>query len=216
MEISSPQSRRFEVRKGFLIVIEGIDGAGKSTQAEILMKRLREKGFDVVYFREPSQSRWGREIKKKASDPESLTPEEELDLFIKDRKDNVKKNLKPALEEKKVIILDRYYFSTIAYQGAKGIDRERIWRTNEEFAVKPDLVFILDVDPREGLDRIKNRKRKDALFERAEYLAKVREIFRSFRGEEFIHIDASKPKNEVSAEIEKITLNTLTSITRFQ
>lgn len=216
MEISSPQSRRFEVRKGFLIVIEGIDGAGKSTQAEILMKRLREKGFDVVYFREPSQSRWGREIKKKASDPESLTPEEELDLFIKDRKDNVKKNLKPALEEKKVIILDRYYFSTIAYQGAKGIDRERIWRTNEEFAVKPDLVFILDVDPREGLDRIKNRKRKDALFERAEYLAKVREIFRSFRGEEFIHIDASKPENEVSAEIGEITLNTLTSITRFQ
>ena len=201
------------MQKGFLIVIEGIDGAGKSTQAEILMKRLQEKGFEVVYFREPSQSRWGREIKKKAGDPESLTPEEELDLFIKDRKDNVKKNLKPALEEKKIVILDRYYFSTIAYQGAKGIDRERIRRTNEEFAVKPDLVFILDVDPREGLDRIKNRKRKDALFERAEYLVKVREIFRSFQGEEFVHIDASKPKNKVSAEIEKITLNTLTSIT---
>lgn len=201
------------MQKGFLIVIEGIDGAGKSTQAEILMKRLQEKGFDVVYFREPSQSRWGREIKKKAGDPESLTPEEELDLFIKDRKDNVKKNLKPALEEKKIVILDRYYFSTIAYQGAKGIDRERIRRTNEEFAVKPDLVFILDVDPREGLDRIKNRKRKDALFERAEYLVKVREIFRSFQGEEFVHIDASKPKNKVSAEIEKITLDSLTSIT---
>ena len=201
------------MQKGFLIVIEGIDGAGKSTQAEILMKRLQEKGFDVVYFREPSQSRWGREIKKKAGDQESLTPEEELDLFIKDRKDNVKKNLKPALEEKKIVILDRYYFSTIAYQGAKGIDRERIRRTNEEFAVKPDLVFILDVDPREGLDRIKNRKRKDALFERAEYLVKVREIFRSFQGEEFVHIDASKPKNKVSAEIEKITLDSLTSIT---
>lgn len=200
------------MQEGILIVLEGIDGAGKSTQAEIMMNRLQERGYDVVYFREPSEGKWGQEIKKKAAHPDSLSPEEELDLFLKDRKENVEKNLRPALEKKKIVILDRYYFSTISYQGAKGIDQERIRRVNEEFVVEPDLVFFLDVDPREGLDRIKNRKKKDRLFERAEYLVKVREIFRSFRGERFIHIDASKPKKEISAEIEKIVLNYLIGV----
>lgn len=200
------------VQEGILIVLEGIDGAGKSTQAEILMNRLHERGYDVVYFREPSDGKWGQEIKKKAAHPDSLSPEEELDLFLKDRKENVEKNLRPALEKKKIVILDRYYFSTIAYQGAKGIDQEQIRRVNEEFVVEPDLVFFLDVDPREGLDRIKNRKKKDRLFERAEYLVKVREIFRSFRGERFIHIDSSKPKKKISAEIEKIVLNYLNGV----
>lgn len=200
------------MHKGFLIVFEGIDGAGKSTQAEILMKTLQERGFDVVYFREPSEGKWGREIKKKAAHPDSLSPEEELELFLKDRKENVEKNLKPALKGKKVVILDRYYYSTIAYQGAKGIDRERIKKLNEGFAVEPDLVFFLDVDPQEGLDRIKNRKKKDKLFERAEYLVRVREIFRSFQGEKFIHIDASKLKKAISAQIEKTTLDHLIGV----
>ncbi len=194
------------MKRGFLIVVEGIDGAGKSAQAEILISSLRERGFDVVYFREPSGSRWGREIKRKARDPDSITPEEELELFQKDRKENVEKNLKPALERNKVVVLDRYYFSTIAYQGAKGIDGERIKRMNEEFAVEPDLVFILDIDPREGLDRIKNRRKKDRLFERADYLAKVRQIFRGFKGKKFIHIDARMAKEEISARIEKHVL----------
>jgi dTMP kinase len=143
MEIISLQSWKSEMDKGFLIVFEGIDGTGKSTQAEILMMKLRKMGYDVVYFREPSQSKWGREIKRKALHPDSLSPEEELDLFLKDRKENVEKNLKPALGRKKIVILDRYYFSTIAYQGAKGIDQERIRRMNEDFVVDPDLVMIL-------------------------------------------------------------------------
>jgi dTMP kinase len=200
------------VNTGYLIVFEGIDGAGKSSQAEILMKTLREKGFSVVSFREPSAGKWGREIKRKAAHPDSLSPEEELELFQKDRKENVDKNLKPALREKKIVILDRYYFSTIAYQGAKGIDRERIKKVNERFVVEPDLVFFLDVDPQEGLERIKNRRKKDRLFEREEYLVKVRAIFRSFRGERFFHLDASKPKKEISAQIEKITLDFLSGI----
>ena len=197
------------MERGFLVVIEGIDGAGKSTQAEILMSRLRERGVDVVYFREPSGSRWGREIKRKARDPDSITPAEELELFQKDRKENVEKNLKPALEKNQVVVLDRYYFSTIAYQGAKGIDEEQIKSMNEEFAVEPDLVFILDIDPREGLDRIKNRRKKDRLFERADYLARVRLIFRGFKGKKFIHIDARMPKEEISARIEKHVLRLL-------
>jgi len=194
------------LEKGVLIVFEGIDGSGKSTQAEILLKRLQEEDVDVVYFREPSKGKWGRKIKKKALHPDSLTPEEELELFLKDRRENVEKNLKPALKKKRVVILDRYYYSTIAYQGAKGIDEKQIARMNEEFVVQPDLVFILDIDPQKGLERIENRKKKDRLFEREDYLAKVREIFRSFKGEKFVHIDALRSKEEISKEIEEIAL----------
>jgi len=194
------------LQKGILIVFEGIDGSGKSTQAEILLERLQEEDFDVVYFREPSKGKWGRKIKKKALHPDSLTPEEELDLFLKDRRENVEKNLKPALKKKRVVILDRYYYSTIAYQGAKGIDEKLIRRMNEEFVIEPDLVFIFDIDPQKGLERIENRKKKDRLFEREDYLVKVREIFRSFKGEKFVHIDALKSKEEISKEIQEIVL----------
>ncbi len=194
------------MQKGILIVFEGIDGSGKSTQAEILLERLQEEDFDVVYFREPSKGKWGRKIKKKALHADSLTPEEELDLFLKDRRENVEKNLKPALKKKRIVILDIYYYSTIAYQGAKGIDEKMIRRMNEEFVVEPDLVFIFDIDPQKGLERIENRKKKDRLFEREDYLVKVREIFRSFKGEKFVHIDALKSKEEIRKEIEEIVL----------
>jgi dTMP kinase len=194
------------LQKGILIVFEGIDGSGKSTQAEILLERLQEGDFDAVYFREPSKGKWGRKIKKKALHSDSLSPEEELDLFQKDRRENVEKNLKPALKKKRIVILDRYYYSTIAYQGAKGIDEKLIRRMNEEFIVEPDLVFIFDIDPQKGLERIENRKKKDKLFEREDYLVKVREIFRSFKGEKFVHIDALKSKEELRKEIEEIVL----------
>ncbi len=194
------------MQKGILIVFEGIDGSGKSTQAEILLERLQEEDFNVVYFREPSKGKWGRKIKKKALHPDSLTAEEELDLFLKDRRENVEKNLKPALKKKRVVILDRYYYSTIAYQGAKGIDEKLIRRMNEEFVIEPDLVFIFDIDPQKGLERIENRRKKDRLFEREDYLVKVREIFRSFKGEKFVHIDALKSKEEISKEIQEIVL----------
>lgn len=197
------------LQKGVLIVFEGIDGAGKSTQAEILLDRLKARGYDVAYFREPSESKWGREIKKRALFADSLSPEEELELFQKDRRENVERNLKPALEERKIVILDRYYYSTIAYQGAKGIDHEMIKKANEEFVVKPDLVFILDIDAKRGLERIQNRKKKDKLFEREDYLVKVREIFSSFEGENIIHIDALKPREEISKKIEESILEYL-------
>ncbi|MFC2170072.1 dTMP kinase, partial [Acidobacteriota bacterium] len=177
--------------KGILIVFEGIDGVGKTTQALILLNRLQERGIEAVYFREPSNSKWGRKIKEKAAFADSITPEEELDLFQKDRKENLKRNLKPVLKENKVIILDRYYFSTIAYQGAKGIDPAKIREINEKFALKPDLVFILDIEVEKGLRRIEEgREKRDMLFEREEYLVKVREIFKSFKGKNIIHIDA--------------------------
>lgn len=189
------------LRKGILIVIEGIDGSGKSTQARRLLNKLRALGYEAVAFREPTRGKWGRAIKKMAKQAGSLTPEEELDFFVKDRLENVRKNLRPSLAGKKAVILDRYYFSTIAYQGAKGISPARIRRVNEEFAVKPDLVFILDIEPGRGMGRIRGRKKKDLLFENERYLARVRRIFGGFRGRMFVHLDAGLPKDELSEMI---------------
>lgn len=192
------------LKQGILIVFEGIDGSGKTTQAEILLDKLQERGVDAVYFQEPTRGKWGRLIKEKALIADSLSPQEELDLFQKDRRDNVEKNLKPALKKRKVVILDRYYFSTMAYQGARGIDPERIRKTNEKFAVKPHLVFILDVEASKALQRIADRRRKDKLFEREDYLIHVREIFRSIKGDNIIHIDGLRPIHVISREIEGI------------
>ncbi|MEA3420405.1 MAG: dTMP kinase [Acidobacteriota bacterium] len=201
----------YRLKKGILIVFEGIDGTGKTTQAEILLDRLRKKDFETVYFQEPSMGKWGRKIKKKAVFANSITPEEELDLFQKDRRENVEKNLKPALEKRKIVILDRYYFSTIAYQGARGIDQGFIRSINEEFVVMPDLVFILDIDVKNGLQRIETRKKRDILFEQEEYLVKAREIFKSFKGENIIHIDGHKPIEEISNEIGAVVFKYLDS-----
>jgi len=202
-----------KLKKGVLIVLDGIDGTGKTTQAKRLLAELGKRGVDAVYFREPSDSRWGLAIKSKAATGRSISPEEELELFQKDRQENVEKNLKPALKEKKVVILDRYYFSTIAYQGARGIDTETIKLQNESFAVEPELVFILDIPPQKGLDRIAaSREKMDPHFEREDYLCKVREIFRKFEGHNIHHIDASRPEDAVYEEIEKIVFDFLQAL----
>jgi dTMP kinase len=188
-------------RCGLLIVLEGIDGSGKTTQARALLRRLRRRGRKAVFFREPTRGRWGREIKRLAARAGSVTPEEELALFVKDRRENVASNLRPAVSAGTIVVLDRYYFSTIAYQGAKGLDTGRIRRMNEAFALRPDLVVILDVDAAAGLGRIAGRKTRDELFEREDYLVRVARVFRSFKGPRFVHIDGRAEKRAVGRAI---------------
>jgi dTMP kinase len=188
-------------RRGLLIVLEGIDGSGKTTQAKSLLRRLRRRGYRAAFFREPSRGRWGREIKRLAARDGSLTPEEELELFLEDRRENVRRNLEPALAGGRTVVLDRYYFSTIAYQGAKGLDPGRIRRLNEAFAVRPDLVIVLDVRAPDGLARIAGRRKRDELFEREDYLVRVGEIFRGLRGPNIRHLDGSGDRRAVGRAI---------------
>jgi len=189
------------LRRGVLVVLEGIDGSGKTTQARALLRRLRARGYEAALFREPTRGRWGRTIKRLAARADSLTPAEELELFVKDRRENVAKNLIPALEAGKVVVLDRYYFSTIAYQGAKGLDAGKIRRMNEAFAVKPDLVVILDVEAEAGLARIRGRKTRDELFEREDYLLRVRKIFRDLKGPKIVHLDGRGSRRAIARAI---------------
>jgi dTMP kinase len=195
------------LKRGVLIAIEGIDGAGKSTQAEILKDRLEKRGFEVVLLKEPTSSKWGKKIKEISKNTKSLDPEKELELFIKDRKFNVRNNILPALKNKKIVIVDRYYISTIAYQGARGIDKETIREMNEKFAPKPDIIFILDIDPEESLQRIK--REREILFEEENFLREVRKNFLEININKTYVIDARLGVKEIADKIENLVLQYL-------
>ena len=156
-----------------LIAIEGIDGAGKTTIAKFLRDELEKRSYSVVLLKEPTDGEHGRKIKEAEK---RFEPEEELKLFLLDRKEDVERNILPALKNGKVVIMDRYYISSMAYQGARGLDMYEIQKVNEEIAPKPDLVIILDVSPHEGLRRV-GRRGNRTIFEEESYLEKVRKNF---------------------------------------
>lgn len=162
--------------KGFLIVFEGIDGAGKTTQAKILAENLTREGFETCMLKEPTSGEWGTKIKIMSRDGRTLSPREEFRYFYEDRKEDVRDNINPALEEGKVVVLDRYYYSNMAYQGAKGLDQTYIEEENLKIAPKPDLVILLDIDVVTAHHRIINfRKGQPNHFEQR--LKPVRENF---------------------------------------
>jgi len=184
---------------GLFIVLEGIDGTGKSTQSRQLAEWFREQGREVIASREPTDGPWGAKIRATAATGR-LSPEEELDYFLRDRREHVEQLIAPALAAGKVVILDRYYFSTMAYQGSRGVDPVEIRRQNEAFAPVPDLLFILDLDVDTALTRIGGRGDTANEFEKHESLAKCREIFLSLAGEPFVHVVPSKEGPEVVQE----------------
>ncbi|WP_367874184.1 dTMP kinase [Luteolibacter sp. Populi] len=189
---------------GLFIVLEGIDGTGKSTQSRLLAAWFREQGREVVEGREPTDGPWGRQIRATAATGR-LSPADELELFLKDRREHVEQLIAPALAAGKVVILDRYYFSTMAYQGSRGFDPAEIRARNEAFAPQPDLLIILDLDVDTALSRIGARGDTANEFEKRDALAKCREIFLSLQGEPFVHIvpTAAGPE-EVQERIREI------------
>ena len=186
-------------RSGFLLVLEGIDGSGKSTLARQLAAWLRGRGREVITSREPTDGPHGTALRQSAKTGR-LSLDAELDLFLKDRAEHVTTLISPALARGAVVILDRYYFSTAAYQGARGLDPQAIIEANEKFAPVPDLVLLLDLDPAAGSARI--QRRGDALddFEALDYQREVRRIFLAL-DRPFIHrIDAAHDTEAVFAD----------------
>jgi len=183
------------------IVIEGIDGTGKSTQAQQLAAWLREQGREVIVDYEPTLGVHGKKLRDSFVNGR-LAPEEELELFLADRREHAEQVIAPALAASKTVILDRYYFSNMAYQGAIGFDPAEIRRQNEAFAPVPDLLFILDLDVDTALSRIGGRGDTANEFEKRENLERCREIFLSLAGEPFARvIDTRGTMEEVQAEI---------------
>ena len=189
------------MNQGLFIVIEGIDGTGKSTQSKRLAEWFRSRGREVVLSREPTDGPWGKKLRESATTGR-LSAEEELECFLNDRREHVEMSIKPALAEGKVVILDRYYFSTMAYQGARGFDPAEIRRRNEAFAPQPDLLLILDLSVESAHGRIGARGDTANEFEQRDTLSRCREIFLSLRDEPFACvIDAEPSLNEVTADI---------------
>ncbi|MBU0479862.1 MAG: dTMP kinase [Proteobacteria bacterium] len=192
---------------GKLIAFEGIDGTGKSTQIRMLADCLSGRGFDVVTTREPTDGPCGRKIRSLFASRDQLTPEEELALFMDDRREHVRELILPALKRGAVVLTDRYYFSTAAYQGAAGHDPQAILAANEAFAPVPDLVIILDLSPEESVRRIRDL-RGEALndFEQQESLQAVAEVFAGFGMDYIKHVDASGPQEVVAGQVAQLAL----------
>jgi dTMP kinase len=191
--------------RGILVALEGIDGTGKSTQAKRLTAIFREQGYAVTSLREPTASPWGRRLREAmTAGHRRLAPSQELDLFLQDRSYDVAAHIQPALAAGQLVLMDRYFFSTIAYQGARGIDPEHIRRLNEAFAPVPDLVFLLLISPTEALKRIgQGRGQTDDAFEQEDYLTSVDGIFRTLRGPYIHPIDADQPIDIVTSALQE-------------
>ncbi|MBG70434.1 MAG: dTMP kinase [Roseibacillus sp.] len=196
---------------GFLIVLEGIDGTGKSTQAQLLTESLRQQGFKVIHSREPTDGPHGRKLRESASSGR-LSAEQELDLFHKDRHEHVETTIRPALKEGHIVVLDRYYFSTMAYQGIRGFDPQEIRRTNEEFAPRPDLLLLLELSVDAAMNRIGARDGQGNQFEQKESLQLCRAIFHSVKDDFVEVIEADQPVEQTHEAIMRTVNPALTSL----
>src|SRR5438046_10297562 len=162
------------IPRGVLVAVEGTERSGKTTQAERLARYCDEKRLTYILSKEPTSGKYGQLIRNSASRGR-LSVEEEIDILLKDRREHVDQVIQPALDQEKVVILDRYYFSTAAYQGAA--DHEIILSRTEAFARQPDLLVILDVSPQTGLQRIRERGDEPNKFETLDSLERARAIF---------------------------------------
>ena len=199
-------------KRGVLLALEGIDGCGKSTQAELLAAALKERGLEVVLTHEPTDSSLGRLIREYFQGSERyLIPKEELNLFMANRREHVAEVIDPALAEGKIVISDRYYYSSVAYQGALGLDPDRILAQNEVMAVRPDLAVILTLPVAQALARLSaTPQRPRQVSDDPAYLERVAAIYAGQQeGPDLRHLDASGPPPEVHAALLSLILEFL-------
>jgi dTMP kinase len=185
-------------RKGAFIVIEGLDGSGKTTQAKILAARLR-RSHRAVYTQEPSGGKIGAFIRNYilygANRPPIIV---EALLFAADRIDHVQNEVQPALSKGFIVVSDRYVYSSLAYQGSAGLSLDWIEAINQH-ALQPDLALFIDVNPELVLRRLKRRK---SVMENLETQRRVREIYQKFVDKgDLMRINGDKTKNEVAEEV---------------
>lgn len=187
-------------QQGQFIVFEGLDGSGQSTQVNLLAEFLQSKGANVLTTKEPTQeSRPSKRIKKALDEKQGLSAKELQQLFADDRKWHLNNVIKPALQQGKVVISDRYFFSSFAYGMSDGLDFEWLKKINKGFLM-PDIVFFLDVSPETCIQRIESRGGGKKLFEKLEKLKKVSKTYKKalndFEDKTRIHIINGEPSIE--------------------
>ncbi len=187
---------------GKLIALEGIDGCGKSIQAARLRDRLESLGHSTVTLREPGDSEYGQQLRGIFAGSREVSPQEEVRLFLEDRRIDVRDNILPALAAGKIVIMDRYYLSSVVYQGCLGLDPGEIQAANEAIAPRPDLTLILDIDPTEAERRIHAARGGGDSFEGAEYQRRVRKAYLGYvDGQGIVRVDAARSPEQVCDEM---------------
>lgn len=192
--------------KGLFITIDGIDGAGSSTQVKMLVDKLNSMGYSAIGTKEPNPKGPIEPIIREIIRRPTLSPELEALLFAADRIYHVEVFIKPWLKEGKIVVSDRYLESSIAYQTIQGLEESWILTINRG-AIKPDISIILDIDP---IISLKRKGKTSDRFEDVEFLRKVREKFLE-RAKRLGHvlINAEKSIMEVHEEILKAVLRVL-------
>lgn len=190
------------MKRGTLIVFEGLDGCGKSTQLRHAADALRTRGIECVVTREPTTGPWGRKIRAMARSGEAVAPETELEWFFEDRREHMREVVRPALEQGRVVLSDRSYISTIAYQGARGLDPLKILADSEAEFERPDLVLLFEISPQQGLARVNARgASSEPVFENLPFLERVAEIFAGLEIAGLARIDAARGESEIAADV---------------
>ena len=196
--------------RGVFLTVEGIDGAGKSTQARILAEKLRAGGYEVVETREPGGAPGAEEIRRLLVEGEAgrWSPETEILLFTAARRDHVERVIEPALARGAIVLCDRYVDSTRAYQAADSPVRRETVDTLHRLMIglDPDLTLIFDMEPRAALARAEGRASGEDRFERkgAAFQDRLREAFRAIAAAEpgrCMVIDAGHPEGDVAAAV---------------
>ena len=183
-----------------LVNLEGIDGCGKSTQSKLLLEKLEGEGEKVIILKEPTKRPHGQKLWDVLHGKRKATNEEILELFVLDRIQHVEEKIQPALDDGTVILMDRYYYSSMAYQVAGGIDVEEI-RKKHVFAPKPDVVLIFDLPVSVALERVKGHSDADE-FEKEEHLEKVRVAYLDLENDPLVRIvDATRTPEGIFEDV---------------
>lgn len=197
-------------RSGLFITFEGVEGSGKSTQVRVLEEHLRERGIPTVFSREPGGTPLGEQLRGLLLDPRQhgMLPLTELFLYLASRAEHVSRVVRPALERGAVVVSDRYTDASVAYQGGgRGLGWEIVEPLNRlaTDGVKPDVTFLLDLDPEEGLARFSGehgRPARDRIESEAlEFHRRVRAAYVDASTREparFVVLDARRDPDEIA------------------
>ncbi|MDJ0867612.1 MAG: dTMP kinase [Myxococcota bacterium] len=194
------------MNRGRLVAFEGIDGCGKSTQLARFARALEQAGHEPTLTREPTDGPWGRRIRAMARSGERVAPEEELRWFVEDRREHADQVLRPALDAGRVVVTDRYYLSTVAYQGARGLDAAALLAEAEAEFPAPDLALVFHVDPEQGLARVAARgEPEEPAFEELAFLRRVARNFRALERDYVAHLDGSGDEEAIARAVLRAT-----------
>ena len=191
---------------GLFIVVEGPDGVGKSTQCDLLEEECSKAGLGpCLRTREPTYMGRGALVRKLAASRRLPRRFQVAKWLSQDRFRHVETVIKPALESGRLVIQDRYFYSTMAYQGVNRAERERIKEWNERFALVPDVVVVLDAPTEELLSRLGKRAVLDE-FEREDNVRRVADAYREMWddgifGENAIRLDGTVDPEELCQRI---------------